>query len=427
MISWVEQQVPNSRLYRARHIVPVSSAAIIDGALVVEDSRIRAVGSAAEMAGLFPNAQAVDLGDSALLPAAVNAHTHLELTGLADAIPAGLSFSEWIVALVRLRRSLSHDDYVRAAQQGIAEMLAAGTAAVGEITTFGASVRPLAESGLRAVVYYELLGVDPADAPELLRRGQRLVSLWRSEYAGTQLRFGLSLHTPYTVSAELFRLAARWCAQEGIPLCIHAAESPAETAWLHEGSGEIADVLYAAAGWPVDARRAPGCSPIAYLDQVGALHARPLLVHGVHVDHDDLRLITDSAAWVAHCPRSNARLGCGRLPYAAYRRAGVRLALGTDSRASAPSLSLWEEMAAAYATHRAAGEAPDPHDLLRLATLGGAEALGFADELGSLDAGKHAHLARASLAPLDERERADSRQVLLALAQGRLTPEPVAA
>src|SRR5215469_10706794 len=111
--------MPSSRLYRARHIFPVSSAAIIDGAVVVDDDRIHAVGTAAEMAGVFPNIQVVDLGDSALLPAAVNAHTHLELTGLAGAIPAGLSFSEWIVALVRLRRSLSHDDYVRAAQNGI--------------------------------------------------------------------------------------------------------------------------------------------------------------------------------------------------------------------------------------------------------------------------------------------------------------------
>jgi 5-methylthioadenosine/S-adenosylhomocysteine deaminase len=212
-----------------------------------------------------------------------------------------------------------------------------------------------------------------------------------------------------------------------MPLCIHAAESPAETAWLRDGSGEIAEVLYAAAGWPVDAHRAPGCSPIAYLGQLGVLHARPLLVHGVQVDRDDLQLLARSDAAVAHCPRSNARLGCGRLPYAAYRSADVRLALGTDSRASAPSLSLWEEMAAAYATHCAAGEELDPHDLLRLATLGGAEALGIADELGSLDAGKHARLARASLAPLDEHERTDARLVLLALAQGRLTPEPVTA
>jgi 5-methylthioadenosine/S-adenosylhomocysteine deaminase len=418
--------MPSQTLYRARHVFPVSGPAHTDSAVVVEGDRIVAVGPASSLVVAYPAARQIDLGESALFPAAVNAHTHLELTGMAGALPEGLSFAEWVVALVRARRTLTQDDYVRAAERGVAAVLASGTAAVGEITTYGASVRPIVESDLGGVIYYELLGVDPASAPALLARGQRQVAQWRQEYAGAQVQFGLSLHAPYTVSAELFRLTARWCADQGVPLSIHAAESPVETQWLASGSGAIADVLYTAAGWSVNPALAPGCSPIAYLDSLGVLAAQPLLAHGVQVSDDDVHRLAWTGSAVAHCPRSNTHLGCGRLPYRSYRAARVRLGLGTDSLASSPSLSIWDELAAAYAVHSAGGESPDPRDLLRLATLSAAEALGVDGEVGSLDVGKRARLACAPLTSLSSSEAEDPESILLALAQGRIIPGPVA-
>jgi cytosine/adenosine deaminase-related metal-dependent hydrolase len=412
-------------MYRARHVFPVSVAPIRDGALVVEGGRILDVGEAAVLGERHPNARRVDLGDSALLPGAVNAHTHLELSGLAGAIPEGLEFGPWVLELVRARRPLTFADYTQAATEGVALMRDAGTAAVGEISTFGASPHPLAESGMRALVYYELFGANPADAPALLRRGQEQIERWREEYAGTRLRFGLAPHTPYTTSAELLRLATEWCRAEGVPLSIHAAESPAESQFLRDGTGPIADDLYTAAGFMVDQSGVPGKSPIAYLDGLGVLRARPLLAHGVQVDRDDLARLAATETPVAHCPRSNARLHCGRLPWSAYREAGVQMALGTDSLASAPSLSTWDEASYAYTVHSAAGEPPDPHELLRLATLGGAEALGWGDEIGSLAPGKSAELACAALPNLDERERADGEAVLRALVGGRLSVRQV--
>jgi aminodeoxyfutalosine deaminase len=413
--------MPTLTHYTARHIFPVSASPIHDGALVVEGERILDVGEAAALSERYPNARQVDLGECALLPGAVNAHTHLELTGLANAIPDGLEFVEWVLALVRARRPLTSDDYMWAATEGVALLRSAGTAAVGEISTFAASPRPLAESGMRAVVYYELFGATPANASTLLQRGQEQIRRWREEYAGTRLRFGLSPHTPYTTSAELLRAAAEWCRGEGVPLSIHAAESPAESQFLHDGTGPIADQLYAAAGFTVDHSRIPGVSPVAYLDSLGVLQARPLLAHGVQVDRADLARLAATDTPVAHCPRSNARLQCGRLPWAAYRESGVRLALGTDGLASAPSLSIWDEAVYADALHGAAGEPPDAHELLRVATLGSAEILGWADEIGSLDSGKSAELACAALSSLDERDRDDSDAVLQALVAGNLS------
>ena len=412
-------------IFRARHVFPVTQEAIADGAVVVADGRILAVGSYATIRARYPNARLNDLGDQALFPGAINAHTHLELTAHAGAVPEGLSFADWIVALVRVSRRRTPQDFSEAARLGVRMLLDSGTAAIGEICTHGQSVEPLVESGLHGVVYYELLGVDPSLADELLARGQRQIAIWRERYPGSSLRFGLSLHTPYTVSARLFELASAWCRHEGVPLCIHAAESPAESQWLATGDGPIADTIYAGAGWPRDPDAAPGCSPVEYLDRLGALEAHPLLVHGVRVDAHDLLTLAEKDIAVAHCPRSNAWLGCGRLPYGAYRRAGVRLALGTDSLASSPSLSLWDEAAAAYATHAAAGDDAQPSELLRHATLDGAAALGLDAELGSLDVGKLAQLACASLSSLSERDREDERSVLAALIDGRLRPGPL--
>lgn len=417
--------MPVVTIFRARHVFPVSGDPLANGAVVVADGSILDVGPCAAIQARYPNARLVDLGDQALLPAAINAHTHLELTHHAGAVPGGLAFVDWIVALVRVSRQRTLDDFRAASMDGVRMLLDSGTAAVGEICTHGQSVEPLVESGLRGVVYYELLGVDQAQADELLARGQRQLAAWRERYAGTLLRFGLSLHTPYTVSARLFEIASDWCRAEGVPLCIHAAESPAESRWLASGDGPIADTIYSGAGWPHDPATAPGCSPVAYLDRLGALEAHPLLVHGVRVDSTDLGVLAEKDIAVAHCPRSNDWLGCGRLPYGAYRSAGVRLALGTDSLASSPSLSLWDEAVAAYTRHREAGDDARPDELLRHATLDGAVALGVDDELGSLDAGKLAQLACASLSTLSEREREDGRLVLAALMDGRLRPGPL--
>ncbi len=411
--------MPRVTVFTARYVYPVTSAPITDGAVVVEGERILAVGGAADLASRYPGARRVDLGEAALVPAAINAHTHLELTALLNAIPEGLPMAEWIVALVGQRRALDEASLRASAADGARRSLASGVAAVGEIATFGHAIEPIIESGLRGVIYLEALSGNPALADETLARAQNQLARWRTEYAGASVRFGLSLHAPYTVSAPLFVKGAAWCRAEGIPLSIHAAESPAETLWLRDRSGPIRETLYAARGLPTDLEVAPGVSPIRHLHACGALGAETLLAHGVQVDADDLALLHETRTCVAHCPRSNARLLNGRLPWAAYHAAGVRLALGTDSLASAPSLSIWEEAAYAADLHTRAGETPTPADLLRLATLDGAEALGLADDLGSLEPAKLARFASAPLAHLDAASRATPDAALQAMMAGQ--------
>ncbi|HEU0028605.1 MAG TPA: amidohydrolase family protein [Ktedonobacterales bacterium] len=413
-------------LIAARFVFPVSSTPIVDGAVVVEGERIVAVGSAAELREWYQAARQMELGEALLLPAAVNAHTHLELTALEDTIPEGLDMASWILALLRARNAMDDAELRASAEEGVRRSVASGVAAVGEICSAGQSVGPVVESGLRGIVYYELLNGDPAQAEATLARGKATIARWRAEYSGARVRFGLSLHAPYTVSRPLFERTAAWCRDEGLPLSVHAAESPAETRWLLDRSGPIRDTLYATLGRPADLETAPGVSPMRYLHECGALGPETLLAHGVWADQNDLALVVESGAVVAHCPRSNARLLNGRLPWAAYRAAGARLALGTDSLASSPSLSIWEEAAYAHTLHRTAGEPPTPEDMLRLATLGGADALGIADELGSLEPGKAAALAWAPLAGASLAERAEPERALAALMERRITPRALA-
>ncbi len=414
--------MPELTLLTARYVYPVTAASITDGAVAVAGERILAVGPAAVLTDRYPGARRADLGEAALLPAAINAHTHLELTALEDAIPPDLDMAAWILALLRARGALDDAALRASAAEGVRRSLASGVAAVGEICSAGQSVGPIVESGLRGVVYYELLSGDPARADETLARGQAQLARWRAEYPGALVRFGISLHAPYTVSAPLFERASAWARAEGIPVSIHAAESPAETQWLRDRSGPIRDTLYATLGLSPDLEVAAGRSPMRYLSERGALDPQTLLAHGVQVDADDLALLAASGAAVAHCPRSNTRLRNGRLPWAAYRAAGVRLALGTDSLASSPSLSVWDEAAYAANLHTRAAEPPTPVELLRLATLGGADALGLVDDLGSLEPGKLARFASAPLAALDAESRITADAALAAVMAGRATP-----
>ncbi len=405
------------RLYQAKYIYPVSSAPIVDGMIAVDGERIAAVGTAAEVMQQYTGAQVIDLGEVMLLPQAVNAHTHLELTALAalgkEYIPER-SFVQWILELLRGWRATPRDVLSAGAQDGCRMLLDSGTAAVGDISNTHVSLEPLLESGLYGIIYYEIYSPDPAHAAPLFERAQQQVRRWRSEYGEERIRFGVTLHTPFTVSPELFRLTVPWVIEEHVPFCVHSAESPAESEYLLHGTGEIATILeptITRTNWiPV-----PGVSPVQYLASLGALAPSPVLAHGIHVNADDLRLLVEYHAPVVHCPRSNYLLNCGRMPIEAYQVAGALLAMGTDSLASSSSLSIWEEAVSAMRMHRAAGVQLNPHDLLRTCTLDGARALGFEHLLGSLEPGK---LARLAVGRLNTKHAANADDMLQLLWNG---------
>ncbi|TLM67223.1 MAG: hypothetical protein FDZ69_04865 [Deltaproteobacteria bacterium] len=361
------------KIFSARFLLPVGAPLVEDGALLVADGRIRAVGTFRALAAAHPGAAAVDFGEAAILPPLVNAHTHLELTDFPQwAAAAGegdepADFVDWVLRVVRVRRTVDDAAAGASLAHGLAQSLESGTGAVGDILTTLAAAGAYAATPLAGRVFAEVLGVD---APRVAARLDAIAGRLAAA-PGPALAWGLSPHAPYTLTSETFAQAAACAREHALPLAMHWAETAGEGEFLAAGTGPFAR-LHAAAGWSATA-------PRPALDGY-----RGVVVHGTHLQAAEVEALARTGCSVALCPRSNSRFGAARAPLAALHRAGVPLALGTDSRASSPSLSVWEELD--FARHWFAG-ALGPDEWLAIATAGGAAALGLADRLGRLAPG----------------------------------------
>lgn len=299
-----------------------------------------------------------------IAPAPVNAHTHLDLSRM-PYTPGG--YLPFIASVVAHGRAGGRG--VAAYEEGRARLRAANVSAVGDIVTDeGVLARLLADPELTGVAYWEVLGPDPDEADARFDATLAVYARHRAQQRPGGVRLGISPHTPHTVSPTLLQKLARWAHSERIPMQIHVAEDAAEVPLHATGSGPIREAL-----GPFLTRFAPsGLRPVQLLASLGVLAARPTLVHAVHVDEQDVRLIQRAGCTVVHCPRSNEALSSGRFPWALYAKHGVTVALGTDSLGSSPSLSVVDEWEAAVAVH---GREADPAQLLWSAVKGGYRAL----------------------------------------------------
>jgi cytosine/adenosine deaminase-related metal-dependent hydrolase len=279
-------------------------------------------------------------------------------------------------------------------------MLARGTVAVADVANDTWVAPLLAASGLYAVLFHEILGLEANRVEPLLaeaaERLERLADDPAVREAGDRVRVELTPHAPHTTSAPLLRALAGRSAAAGEPLSIHVAESEAETAFLADGGGPLAE-LFRERGFGDGSWKPPGQSPVEYLDRIGLLSERTLAVHCVGIGQRDHSRLQARGVTVVTCPRSNRHLGVGRAPIPQLLREGVPVALGTDSLASVPDLDPFAEMAALREEHPSL----TPAAVLRMATLNGARALRLDDRLGSIEAGK---LALLVVVPLPDEE-----------------------
>jgi cytosine/adenosine deaminase-related metal-dependent hydrolase len=384
-----------STLITAAYVLPVSSPPIRNGAVLVgADGRIADVGAADLIAPA--NAKRIDLGEAALLPGLINVHAHPELSvfrGQLDDLP----FHEWIPTLMRCKRAanLTPEDYEVAARWSCVEVLRSGQTTVAATEPSGAALSAFRTAGLRGRVYLETFGPAAAQVDESLSDLRaRLDAL--APQTNDLLGLGISPHAPYTVSDALYIAAGGLARVESLPLAAHVAESEAEQLLVRAGAGPFA------AGLRTRGIATPqrGHSTIELLARLGVLDCKPLLIHCVQIDHQDLRLIADSGAAIAHCPVANARLGHGIAPIIEARAAGVRVGLGTDSVASNNRLDLLEEARCAQIVQRArlrsSGALPGA-ELIRLVTIDGARALGIDARVGTIERGKDADLCAVRL------------------------------
>jgi len=374
---------------RARWVLPIARPSIAGGWVEIDHGRVRAVGQ-----GARPDA--TDLGDAVLLPALVNAHTHLELSWMAGRVPPAASLAEWIRDLLRVRRAGAPggaDAEARASREAAAAMAAAGTALVGDVSNSLTCVRALAEHRLGGVVFHELIGFNAVDPAGMVRDAWNRVSEVENDLGGRFSKnvkrpprsFSVVAHAPYSVSPALFAEIIRR-ARPG-PLAIHLGESIEEIEFLRTGRGPIRHMLEELGVWS-GTWRAPACDPVEYVHRLGYLQPGLLAVHAVHLADDALERLRRAGATVVTCPRSNARVGAGLPRLSHFYATRVPVAVGTDSLASTASLNLFDELSVMRRI------APDvaAAALLDSATRQGAVALGLGDDYGAIEPGRRAAL-----------------------------------
>ena len=323
----------------------------------------------------------------AILPGLVNAHTHLELSWMRGQIPPAHSMPKWVERLMALRRTVGHEPS-EPIRDAILEARAAGTALVGDITNTLAAYEPLADSGLSAAIFRELLGFNVSDPAAVVAQAQGQIDALTPS---GRLRPSIVPHAPYSVSPALLRQIAH--AARGIArISIHLGESAEEIEFLQTGRGAWQTLLTGLGLWS-DAWVPPGSSPVAYIGQHGLLNERLLAVHCVQLGDSDLAKLAAAGATVVACPRSNRWTGAGLPPIERFYGSRVRVAVGTDSLGSVEDLNVFGELA----LMRELAPGIPARALLESATKHGADALGFGDELGTIAPGKRAELIAVRL------------------------------
>jgi 5-methylthioadenosine/S-adenosylhomocysteine deaminase len=350
---------------------------IANGLICTEADRIVRVGSLTDKKDLPEAKTIIDAGGGLVLPGLVNAHTHLPMTlfrGLADDLP----LQEWLYDHIFPAEAahMTAASVSMGTTLACAEMMLSGTTTCCDGYFFEEAVaESVAASGLRAVLGQGVLDFPAPGVPdpkENVTIAGRFAERWTSRTS--RIRPSVFCHSPYTCSAKTLTSAKKLAQEHGLLFQIHAAETRAE----HERI-----------------RAHHGTTPIGYLNRLGLIDAATLLVHAVWVDEDDMAVVADRGAAVAHCPASNMKLGAGIAPLTGLLAAGIAVGLGTDSCASNNTLDLFQTMDITAKLHKVRDMQPtaaDAQTVLTLATRGGARAIGMENEIGSLEAGKQADL-----------------------------------
>ncbi|MDD5248574.1 MAG: TRZ/ATZ family hydrolase [Rhodocyclaceae bacterium] len=374
---------PIDLLIEPRWVIPIEPAGIVlEGhALAVDQGRIVALLPGDEALARFAPRQRMNLAEHVLLPGLINLHTHAAMTllrGYADDLPLRSWLQEkiWPAEAKHVSPAFVRDGTLLAC----AEMLRGG------ITCFNDMYFHPQEScsaalrlGMRAAIgitVIEFPTTYAADAEDYLTKGLAARDQCRDE---PMVSFCLAPHAPYTVADRTFERIATLAAQLDVPIHIH----------VHETQHEIDESL-----------QQHGMRPLERLRRLGLLDPRLIAVHAVHLNADEIGLLGEHGCHIAHCPTSNMKLASGISPVADMLAAGLHVGLGSDGAASNNRLDLFREMRhAALLAKAASGDATavNAHQVLRMATLNGAAALGLDGSIGSLATGKQADLCAVRL------------------------------
>ena len=386
---WVVADVSSEIYKNAGNIID-------DGAVIVSDGSIKAVGKFKDIIKEFGGYPIQEHECRVLAPALINSHSHLELSHLDLAEPCRDQtkyegdITQWIRDLLKARDNFSRDtsdaekQALSNSNQVLREMAAEGVGFVGDIGNSLAS-RAIGQDQQTEVCFLlELLGLTKeSEAKSLARLGE--------VFAGESLGISCTAHAPYSATPVLIRAIKENGDRRGHIFSIHVAESRQEVEFLQTGTGQFLDFLYERGAWD-STFKVPGKGAVQYLESLGVLNEKTLCVHVVHVENEEIETLALRKAKVCLCPGSNRFLGLGKAPVTEFLAHGILPALGTDSKASNAVLSIWREMRLLREDHPGLS----PATVFSMATRGGAEAWGIDSALGTLESGKRARILKVN-------------------------------
>lgn len=376
-------------LLRARVVVPVSQPPIDNGAVLLSGERIRAVGPWREVSRL-PHRSVHELQDQILLPGLINAHCHLDYTGMAGIFESPRRFTDWIKLITSTKASWSDDEFAASWQQGAEMLLRTGTTTVGDVEALPSLLPGVWDkTPLRIFSFLEMTGIRSRRQPRVIL-AEVLAHAARLKHK--RCKAWLSPHAPYSTLPELLKLTTAESRRRHWRVTTHVAESGQEFEMFMHAEGEMHDWLER------NDRDNSDCghgSPVQHLAQCGALSPGLLAIHVNYLASGDAELLGKHGTHVVHCPRSHAYFGHQAFPYEALTASNVNVCIATDSLASVAKagrqrleLSLFEEM------REFARRFPvvSPEGILSMVTVNAAKALGHAGKLGELKPGAYADL-----------------------------------
>ena len=378
-------------LIRARVIHPVAGVPLENGALLISRGKVAGFGRWNDFRRNPGNLPVWDLGESVVFPGFVNAHCHLDYSDMAGQIPPPANFPDWVKIIMAFKSGWNYSDYALSWLRGARMLLNSGTTTVADIEAVPELLPEVLDATpLRVFSFAELTCVKTKRLPnEIVKEALGRIADLRE----FKSRLGLSPHAPYSTVPELLTLSARASTKHRLPVAIHVGESKEEFEMFAQKRGIMFDWMRKSGRPMTDC---DGRSPVEHVQLAGLLRKRTLLVHVNYVKESDPALIGKHGASVVHCPRSHVYFNHRAFPYAALRKAGVNLCLGTDSLATTrkkgrqiPQLNMFKEMQAFLQDFPEV----NPQEVLSMSTAAGAKALGRKRDLGHLHAGARADLA----------------------------------
>jgi 5-methylthioadenosine/S-adenosylhomocysteine deaminase len=386
----------------ARYVLPVSQPHIENGAVLVRNGRIEDIGYATKLKTRYPDEETMDFGLAAIMPGFVDVHTHLEysaMRGLIEDVP----YAAWKLHIEEKEKLLTPQDWEDSALLGALEAARSGITTIADITATGASLRAVQAMGFRGVIYREVGTMERKEVESVLTEAIADIREWREVADPDRIRVGIAPAALYTCHPLVFQGAADY-AMDGTHLALHLAGSKEEYDFIRYGSSPFSvHSTEQERGYGIDMPPwlATGTSPVRYILNWGAFQAPNVLaIHCVHVDDADIDKLAEYDVAVAVCTRCNAQLAMGIPPLTKFIKAGLRVGLGTDSPAAADATDPILEMRLGMLLQRATSPRSDflnSTQMIRMATLGAAEALKLEAEIGSLEIGKRADIIAIDL------------------------------